>query len=78
MRVPTEAGTGKAKITFSLDDWKEGGVTPATFEMPIEDPPPTVADTVRAVTIPLAAALAGLWCYTRVRKHKEPRVTSSP
>ncbi|MCI0357844.1 MAG: hypothetical protein L0211_05070 [Planctomycetaceae bacterium] len=38
MRVPENA-KGKAKITLSFLEWKEGNVAPATFEVPIEDPP---------------------------------------
>jgi hypothetical protein len=35
VRVPGEAGKGKAKVTLSFPDWKDGEVAPATFEMPI-------------------------------------------
>ena len=35
MRAPKEAGDGKAKITVSFPDWKDGKVTPATFEVPV-------------------------------------------
>jgi hypothetical protein len=35
VRVPDEAGSGKAKVTLSFADWKEGKVAPATFEVPI-------------------------------------------
>jgi len=35
VRVPDEAGNGKAKVTLSFADWKEGHVAPATFEVPI-------------------------------------------
>ena len=31
--MPKEAGTGKAKVTLSFPDWKEGHVAPATFEV---------------------------------------------
>ncbi len=31
VRVADEVGQGKAKITFSLPDWKEGNVSPARF-----------------------------------------------
>ena len=37
MRVPSEAGNGKAKITLSFPDWRESKVAPATFEVPIVD-----------------------------------------
>jgi hypothetical protein len=43
VRVPEEAGKGKAKVTLSFDVWKEGRVKPATFEVPIVDPEPTTA-----------------------------------
>jgi hypothetical protein len=35
VRVPKEAGNGKAKVTLSFPDWKEGKVEPATFEIGI-------------------------------------------
>jgi hypothetical protein len=38
VRVPEEAGRGKAKITLSFPDWKEGRVVPTTFEVPIAEP----------------------------------------
>jgi hypothetical protein len=38
VRVPDEAGTGKARLTLSFPDWKEGKVTPATFDVHIEEP----------------------------------------
>ncbi|HJT75746.1 MAG TPA: hypothetical protein VJ739_00955 [Gemmataceae bacterium] len=38
MRVPEEAGKGKAKVTVSFDAWKEGHVAPATFEVPLAEP----------------------------------------
>jgi hypothetical protein len=38
VRVPDEAGKGKAKVTLSFANWKEGYVTPATFEVPIVEP----------------------------------------
>jgi hypothetical protein len=37
VRVPAEAGKGKAKVTVSFPAWKEGKVVPATFEVPIEE-----------------------------------------
>jgi RNA polymerase sigma factor (sigma-70 family) len=37
--VPAEAGVGKAKLTFLLDNWKGFQVAPGTVEIPIEDPP---------------------------------------
>jgi hypothetical protein len=40
VRVPDEAGNGKAKVSLSFADWKEGHVAPATFEVPIGDPEP--------------------------------------
>ncbi len=38
MRVPDQAGKGKAKITLSFPDWNEGNVAPAQFEVPIIEP----------------------------------------
>ena len=35
MRVPSKAGNGQAKVTLSFPDWKDGNVTPATYEVPI-------------------------------------------
>ena len=35
MRVPAEAGKGKAKVVVSFESWKEGKVAPATFEVPV-------------------------------------------
>jgi len=37
VRVPAEAGKGKAKVVVSFESWKEGKVAPATFEIPIEE-----------------------------------------
>jgi hypothetical protein len=44
VRVPEEAGSGKAKVTYSFDGWKEGKVAPATIEIPIVDAPVGKAD----------------------------------
>jgi hypothetical protein len=35
--VPPDAGNGKAKITLSFPDWKEGKVAPTTLQVPIVD-----------------------------------------
>ena len=40
MRVPDDAGLGKAKGTFSFDAWKEGKVAPSTIELPVVEPKP--------------------------------------
>jgi hypothetical protein len=37
VRVPAEAANGKATITLSFADWKEGNVAPTTVEVPIKD-----------------------------------------
>jgi hypothetical protein len=37
VRVPEEAGNGKAKVTYSFDSWKEGKVKATTIEIPIKD-----------------------------------------
>jgi hypothetical protein len=42
VRVPEEAGKGKARVTLSFADWKEGHVAPATFEVPVVDSEPKV------------------------------------
>jgi hypothetical protein len=36
VRVPSEAGKGKAKITLSFPDWKKGKIAVTTVEMPVE------------------------------------------
>ena len=38
VRVPDEAGTGKAKVTFSFDAWRGAKVAPSTFEIPVDAP----------------------------------------
>jgi hypothetical protein len=38
VRVPSEAGKEKAKVTLSFPAWKDGKVTPATIEVPIVEP----------------------------------------
>jgi hypothetical protein len=35
--VPVDAANGKAKITLSFADWKQGNVAPTTEEVPIVD-----------------------------------------
>jgi len=37
VRVPEEAGNGKAKVTITFPDWKEGSVGPATLEVAVAD-----------------------------------------
>jgi hypothetical protein len=76
VRVPAGAGTGMAKITISLAGWREGGVTPATFEVPVEDPPWSVAEIVWAGGFALALALAGVWGYGRLRGRKLQNVAT--
>lgn len=39
VRVPDEAGAGKAKLTFSFGSWKAARVAPSTVEIPIVEPP---------------------------------------
>jgi hypothetical protein len=39
VRVPDDAGVGKAKLTFSFDAWKGVKVAPTTIELAIDDPP---------------------------------------
>jgi hypothetical protein len=38
VRVPDEAGLGKAKVTFSFAAWKEGKVASTTVEIPVVTP----------------------------------------
>jgi hypothetical protein len=40
VRVPDEAGLGKAKVTFSFDGWKKGKVARSTIEIPVVKPAP--------------------------------------
>jgi hypothetical protein len=35
VRVPSEIGDGKAKVTISFEAWKGGRVSPSTVELPI-------------------------------------------
>jgi len=35
VRVADKVGTGKVKISMSFDDWKEGKVAPATYEIDV-------------------------------------------
>jgi hypothetical protein len=37
VRVPEEAGKGKARVVVSFPEWKAARVTPATFEVPIAE-----------------------------------------
>jgi hypothetical protein len=38
VRVPDEAGPGRARVTFSFDRWQEGRVAPTTVEIPVVSP----------------------------------------
>jgi hypothetical protein len=38
VRVPDEAGSGMAKLTFSFQKWREGKVASSTLELPIVEP----------------------------------------
>jgi len=40
VRVPAAAGTGKAKVSVSFADWKEGKVASATFDIEVTDQAP--------------------------------------
>ena len=40
MRVPDEAGLGKARVTYSFAAWKEGKVAPLTIEIPVLEAKP--------------------------------------
>jgi hypothetical protein len=33
VRVPGPVGKGKVKVTLSFDEWKDGRVAPATYEL---------------------------------------------
>jgi hypothetical protein len=39
VRVEGAATSAKVKITLAFDEWKEGKVAPATFEIPISGSP---------------------------------------
>jgi hypothetical protein len=39
VRVPEAAGRGKAKVTLSFPDWKEGTVAETVVDMSIIGPP---------------------------------------
>jgi hypothetical protein len=43
VRVPDEAGSGMAKVTFSFEKWQEGKVASRTIELPIVEPEKGVA-----------------------------------
>jgi hypothetical protein len=38
VRVPAEAGGGKAKVTVSFPEWDAGKVAPATVEFSVAKP----------------------------------------
>lgn len=38
VRVPDEAGGGKARVTFSFESWKGVKVAPTTVEITVEEP----------------------------------------
>jgi hypothetical protein len=40
VRVPDEASIGKAKVTLTFPDWKDGKVAAVTIQVPIVDAPP--------------------------------------
>jgi hypothetical protein len=48
VRVPENAGKGKAKVTVSFPAWKVGKVAPATFEVPIIEKAPPAKKRLRA------------------------------
>jgi hypothetical protein len=35
VRVPNEAANGKATLTLSFAEWKEGNVAPASYEIEV-------------------------------------------
>jgi hypothetical protein len=55
VRVPADAGKGKAKVTVSFPDWTEGKVVPANFEVPILDEPPARQAPAREAAEEVAA-----------------------
>jgi hypothetical protein len=47
VRAPGEAGKGKAKVTLSFPDWKDGRAAPATYEVAVEDAEPQLEKHLR-------------------------------
>jgi hypothetical protein len=45
IRTTVSLQPGKAKITLSFSDWKDGQVTSATYEVPVVDPEPIAENT---------------------------------
>jgi hypothetical protein len=45
VRVPDEAGDGRARVTFSFEAWKDGRVAPTTIDVPITEPETTEDET---------------------------------
>jgi hypothetical protein len=43
VRVPDDAGSGKAKVTLSYPKWTGRALAPTTVEVPIKDSPPRPA-----------------------------------
>jgi hypothetical protein len=43
VRVPEDAGSGVARVTFSFETWSEGKVSSSTIELPIAEPEKTKA-----------------------------------
>jgi hypothetical protein len=43
VRVPDEAGSGVARVTFSFEKWTECKVASSTIELPIVEPEKGVA-----------------------------------
>jgi hypothetical protein len=41
VRVPDNAGSGSAKVVLSFPGWRERPIAPATFQIPIQDAPPS-------------------------------------
>jgi hypothetical protein len=48
VRVPAEAESGKVKVTFSFDAWKEGHVASSTWEYNVVKPESKSEDTKTA------------------------------
>jgi hypothetical protein len=45
VRVPEEAGVGKARVTFSFAAWQEGNVAPTTIDALIAEPQASASGT---------------------------------
>lgn len=69
MRAPKEAGAGKAKVTFSFAAWKEGRVTPASFEVQADGAFQEKAKTDQAKKDDDVKLVQGKWRVIRAQEN---------